>query len=261
MRKAGLGVGLVKGKTLDAFVLLVTSRLLAKKGLSPPLTLVKVGDEDFPTSLGKGEVPLGEFIGLLGELVLIEEVGGRVWMADPLVGPEGDRDLWQRYHRREAEHPWMKNKPSLRGVLHSNLLRSPRLSGGAAIVRRSGLYEIEKKDEGERTEWKIAPSFDSSGIELAKKMNLGLPKDSSERDRLVRGIACLSVFVLRAVPLPEEAFESPEDLSRGIVSRFKEVYGLVAEKLLEGTEGEVETQVRALLEEAFSQRSSPQDDG
>lgn len=269
VRVAGLGTGLVKGKTLDVFVLLSTGRLLAKRGLPPPLTLVQVGEEIFPEEdLGKDKLPVGEFLKAVEELMLIREEKERVLVADPLIGPDSDSsDVWKRYLTEGEEHPWVKNKSSFKGVLSSNLLNSPRLSPTSGestprISRGGGLYTIEKERDGERTEWRITPTLDSlSGEDLARKMDLGLPKKSKDRGRFVGGIACLAVYALRAVPLPEEAYRDPQTLSEAVVSEFKRTYGLVAEKLLEGTEEEVEEKVADLVREAYPQESSQVGDG
>ena len=258
VKVAGLGTGLVKGKTLDVFVLLSTGRLLAERGLPPPLTLVQVGEEIFPEEdLGKDKLPVGKFLKAVEELMLIrtEEEKEQVLVADPLIGPDSS-DVWKRYLTEGGEHPWVKKKSSFKEVLSSNLLNSPRLSptsGGSTprISRGRGLYTIEKERDGERTEWRITPTLDSypSGEGLARRMDLGLPKKSKARVRFVEGIACLAVYALRAVPLPEEAFRDPQALSKAVVSEFKRTYGLVAEKLLEGTEEEVEKKVADLVRE------------
>jgi len=271
VKVAGLGTGLVKGKTLDVFVLLSTGRLLAERGLPPPLTLVQVGEEIFPEEdLGKDKLPVGEFLKAVEELMLIrtEEEKEQVLVADPLIGPDSS-DVWKRYLTEGEEHPWVKKKrSSFKEVLSSNLLNSPRLSPTSGestprISRGRGLYTIEKERDGERTEWRITPTLDSypSGEGLAKRMDLGLPKKSKARVRFVEGIACLAVYALRAVPLPEEAFRDPQALSKAIVSEFKRAYGLVAEKLLEGTEEEVEEKVAGLGHKAYPQESSRVGDG
>jgi hypothetical protein len=279
VKAAGLGTGLVTGKVLDVFVLLSTGRLLAERGLPLPLTLVQVGeereDEEKEDSgkekedLGKDKLPVGEFSKAVEELMLIrtEKEKGQVLVADPLVDPEFDSSgVWQRYKEGE-EHPWVKKKSSFRGVLSSNLLNSPRLSptsgGSTPRISRGGLYTIEKERDGERTEWRITPTLDPypSGEDLARKMGLGLPRESTGRGRFVGGIACLAVYALRAVPLPEEAFRDPKALSKAIVSEFKRTYGLVAEKLLEGTEEEVEERVADLVLKVYPQESSQVGDG
>jgi hypothetical protein len=271
VRVAGLGTGLVTGKVLDVFVLLSTGRLLAERGLPPPLTLVQIGEEVFPEQkdLGEGELPLGELLEAVGELMLIRTEEKQVLVADPLIGPDSDSGgIWQRYLTEGKEHPWVKNKSSFKGVLSSNLLNSPRLSPTSGestprISRGGGLYTIEKERDGERSEWRITPTLDSylSGEDLARKMGLGLPRESTGRGRFVGGIACLAVYALRAVPLPEEAFRDPEALSKAIVSEFKKTYGLVAEKLLEGTEEEVEEKVADLVLKVYPQESSQVGDG
>ncbi len=96
---------------------------------------------------------------------------------------------------------------------------------------------------------------------MARKMGLGLLKKSKARDRFVEGIACVAVYALRAVPLPEEAFRDPQALSKAVVSEFKRTYGLVAEKLLEGTEEEVEEKVAGLVLGVYPQESSRVGDG
>jgi hypothetical protein len=271
VRVAGLGTGLVTGKVLDVFVLLSTGRLLAERGLPPPLTLVQIGEEVFPEQkdLGEGELPLGELLEAVGELMLIRTEEKQVLVADPLIGPDSDSGgIWQRYLTEGKEHPWVKNKSSFKGVLSSNLLNSPRLSPTSGestprISRGGGLYTIEKERDGERSEWRITPTLDSylSGEDLARKMGLGLPRESTGRGRFVGGIACLAVYALRTVPLPEEAFRDPEALSKAIVSEFKKTYGLVAEKLLEGTEEEVEEKVADLVLKVYPQESSQVGDG
>jgi hypothetical protein len=274
VRVAGLGTGLVKGKTLDVFVLLSTGRLLAERGLPPPLTLVQVGEEVFPKEdLGKDKLPVGEFLKAVEELMLIrkEEEKRQVLVADPLIGPDSDgSSVWQKYlkEKEEKEHPWVKSKrSSFKEVLDSNLLNSPRLSptSGQSTPRisRGGLYTIEKERDGERSEWRITPTLDSypSGESLARKMGLGLPKKSKARGRFVGGIACLAVYALRAVPLPEEAFRDPKALSKAVVSEFKRTYGLVAEKLLEGTEKDVEKKVADLVLKVYPPKSSQVGDG
>lgn len=271
VRVAGLGTGLVTGKVLDVFVLLSTGRLLAKRGLPPPLTLVQIGEEVSPEQkdLGEGELPLGELLEAVGELMLIRTEEKQVLVADPLIGPDSDSGgIWKRYLTEGKEHPWVKNKSSFKGVLSSNLLNSPRLSPTSGestprISRGGGLYTIEKERDGERSEWRITPTLDSylSGEDLARKMGLGLPKKSEDRGRFVGGIACLAVYALRAVPLPEKAFRDPEALSKAVVSEFKRTYGLVAEKLLEGTEEEVEEKVADLVLKVYPQESSQVGDG
>ncbi len=270
VRAAGLRTGLVTGKVLDVFVLLSTGRLLAARGLPPPLTLVQVGEELFPEDLGKDRLPVGDLLKAVEELMLIreEKEKGQVLVADPLIDPELDGGgVWKRYLKEGEEHPWVKKKSSFRGVLSSNLLNSPRLSptsgGSTPRISRGGLYTIEKGRDGERTEWRITPTLDSypSGEDLARKMGLGLPKDSTGRARFVGGIACLAVYALRAVPLPEEAFRDHQALSKAVVSEFKRTYGLVAEKLLEGTEEEVEEKVAGLVLEVYPQESSRVGDG
>jgi hypothetical protein len=271
VRVAGLGTGLVTGKVLDVFVLLSTGRLLAERGLPSPLTLVQIGEEVFPEQkdLGEGELPLGELLEAVGELMLIRTEEKQVLVADPLIGPDSDSGgIWQRYLTEGKEHPWVKNKSSFKGVLSSNLLNSPRLSptsgeSNPRISRGGGLYTIEKERDGERSEWRITPTLDSylSGEDLARKMGLGLPRESTDRGRFVGGIACLAVYALRAVPLPEEAFRDPQALSKAVVSEFKKTYGLVAEKLLEGTEEEVEEKVADLVLKVYPQESSQVGDG
>jgi len=261
VKAAGLGTGLVKGKTLDVFVLLSTGRLLAERGLPPPLTLVQVGEEIFPEEdLGKDKLPVGEFLKAVEELMLIrtEEEKEQVLVADPLIGPDSS-DVWKRYLTEGEEHPWVKNKSSFKGVLFSNLLNSTAFYSTSQISR-GGLYTIERERDGERTEWRITPTL-SSGEGLAEQMNLGLPKKSKARGRFVGGIACLAVYALRAVPLPEEAFRDPQALSKAVVSEFKRTYGLVAEKLLEGTEEEVEEKVAGLVLRVYPQESSRVGDG
>jgi hypothetical protein len=266
VRVAGLGTGLVKGKTLDVFVLLSTGRLLAKRGLPPPLTLVQVGEESFPKEdLGKDKLPVGEFLKTVEELMLIrtEEEKEQVLVADPLIGPDSS-DVWKRYLTEGEEHPWVKNKPSFRGVLSSNLLNTTGFYiSSTPRISRGGLYTIEKGRDGERSEWRITPTLDSypSGEGLARQMDLGLPKKSKDRGRFVGGIACLAVYALRAVPLPEKAFRDPQALSKAVVSEFKKTYGLVAEKLLEGTEEEVEEKVADLVLKVYPQESSQVGDG
>jgi hypothetical protein len=270
VKVAGLGTGLVKRKTLDVFVLLSTGRLLAERGLPPPLTLVQVGEEIFPEEdLGKDKLPVGEFLKAVEELMLIrtEEEKEQVLVADPLIGPDSS-DVWKRYLTEGEEHPWVKKRSSFKEMLSSNLLNSPRLSPTSGestprISRGGGLYTIEKERDGERTEWRITPTLDSypSGEGLARQMDLGLPKKSKARVRFVGGIACLAVYALRAVPLPEEAFRDPQALSKAVVSEFKRTYGLVAEKLLEGTEEEVEKKVADLVLKVYPQELSQVGDG
>ncbi len=268
VRAAGLRTGLVTGKVLDVFVLLSTGRLLAKRGLPPPLTLVQVGEALFPEDLGKDKLPVGDLLKAVEELMLIreEKEKGQVLVADPLIDPDFD-SVWQKYRKGEKDHPWVKKKSSFKGVLYSNLLNSPRLSptsgGSTPRISRGGLYTIEREKDGERSEWRITPTLGSypSGESLASQMNLGLPKKSKARARFVEGIACLAVYALRAVPLPEEAFRDHKALSKAVVSEFKRTYGLVAEKLLEGTEEEVEEKVAGLVLEVYPQESSQVGDG
>ncbi len=122
VRVAGLGTGLVTGKVLDVFVLLSTGRLLAKRGLPPPLTLVQIGEEVW----GEGDTGLAAWVASRGDLlrrllegphaVREEEAKEVLERTGELFRALGIRDgyLWEllvRTRRKTKEEPFYEPSP------------------------------------------------------------------------------------------------------------------------------------------------------